>query len=93
MRELPSNPKFIKFQFLAKHSAVTQKVKSAKAAELFRCYVCCERDPACKSWNFKHAQEICEFNNTTKETKPNLFITDEQSYYMKRESGGGYKVS
>ena len=67
--------------------------KSAKAAELFRCYVRCERDPACKSCNFKHTQEICEFNNATKETKPNDFITDEQSYYIKRTGGGGYKAS
>ena len=44
--------------------------KIAKAGELFRCYVGCERDPACKSCNFKHTQEICEFNNETKETNP-----------------------
>ena len=63
--------------------------KTAKAGELFRCYVRCERDPACLSCNFKHAQEICEMNNETKETKPNDFITDEQSYYIKRTGGGG----
>ena len=67
--------------------------KSAKAGELFRCYVGCERDPACKSCNFKHAQGICEFNNVTKETKANDFITDEQSYYIKRKGRGGYKAS
>ena len=27
-------------------------------------------------------------NNETKETKPNDFITDEQSYYIKRTGGG-----
>ena len=64
--------------------------KTAKVGELFRCYVGCERDPACKSCNFKHTQEICELNNETKETKPNDFITDEQSYYIKRTGGGGY---
>ena len=63
--------------------------KTAKAGELFRCYVRCERDPACKSCNFKHTQEICEMNNETKETKRNDFISDEQSYYIKR-TGGGY---
>ncbi|XP_044169874.1 uncharacterized skeletal organic matrix protein 5-like [Acropora millepora] len=61
--------------------------KTAKAGELFRCYVRCERDPACLSCNFKHAQEICEMNNETKETKPNDFITDEESYYIKRTGG------
>ncbi|XP_044178674.1 sushi, von Willebrand factor type A, EGF and pentraxin domain-containing protein 1-like [Acropora millepora] len=61
--------------------------KTAKVGELFRCYVRCERDPACKSCNFKHTQEICEMNNETKETKPNDFITDEQSYYIKRTGG------
>ena len=29
-------------------------------------------------------------NNETKETKPNDFITDEQSYYIKIKGGGGY---
>ena len=62
--------------------------KTAKAGELFRCFVRCERDPMCKSCNFKHTQEICEMNNETKETKPNDFITDEQSYYIKRIGGG-----
>ena len=28
-------------------------------------------------------------NNETKETKPNEFITDEESYYIKRTGGGG----
>ena len=64
--------------------------RTAKAGELFRCYVRCERDPSCKSCNFKHKQEICEMNNETKETKPDDFITDEQSYYIKRTGGGVY---
>ena len=29
-------------------------------------------------------------NNETMETKPNDFITDEQSYYIKRTGGGEY---
>ena len=62
--------------------------KTAKARELFRCFVRCERDPMCKSCNFKYFQEICEMNNETKETKPKDFITDEQSYYIKRTGGG-----
>ena len=64
--------------------------KTAQAGELFRCFVRCERDSACKSCNFKHTWEICEMNNETKETKPNDFISDEQSYYIKRTGGGGY---
>ena len=64
--------------------------KTAKAGELFRCYVRCERDPACKSCNFKYTQGICEMNNEARETKPNDFISDEQSYYIQR-TGGGYK--
>ena len=64
--------------------------KTAKARKLFRCFVRCERDPACKSCNFKHAWKICEMNNETKETKPNYFISDEQSYYIKRTGGGVY---
>ena len=63
--------------------------KTAISGELFRCYVRCERDPVCKSCNFKHSQQICEMNNETKETKPNDFITEQQSYYIKRTGGGG----
>ena len=63
--------------------------EAAKVGWLFRCYVRCERDPACKRCNFKHAQEICEMNNETKENKPNDFITDEQRYYINRTGGGG----
>ncbi|XP_074607190.1 uncharacterized protein LOC141860103 [Acropora palmata] len=61
--------------------------KTAKVGELFSCYVRCERDPACKSCNFKHTHDICELNNETKETRPNDFITDEQSYYIKHTGG------
>ena len=63
---------------------------TARVGELFRCYMRCERDPACKSCNFKHTQRTCEMNNETKETKPNDFITDEQSYYIERTGGGRY---
>ncbi|XP_044173439.1 uncharacterized protein LOC114973131 [Acropora millepora] len=58
--------------------------QTAKVGELFRCYVRCERDPACKSCNFKHTHEICEMNNETEETKPNDFIAEKGSYYIKR---------
>ncbi|XP_067056243.1 uncharacterized protein [Acropora muricata] len=61
--------------------------QTAKVGELFRCYVRCERDPACKSCNFKHTHEICEMNNETKETRPNDFITEKQSYYIKHTGG------
>ena len=66
--------------------------KTEEIEGLFSCYLLCERDPACKSGNFKHAQRICEMNNETKETKPNDFIPDEQSYYIKRTDGGGYRT-
>ena len=61
--------------------------KTAKVKGLFTCYVQCDRDPASKSCNFKHTKDICEINNQTKETKPNDFISDEQSYYIKRTGG------
>ena len=70
---------------LCGHTYKTEEVEG-----LFKCYVRCETDPACVSCNFKHTQKTCEMNNETKETKPNDFITDEQSYYIKIEGGGGY---
>ena len=71
-------------------SAPWSHLQNFKARGLFRCFVRCERDPACESCNFKHAGKICEINYETKETKPNYFISDEQSYYIKRTGGGGY---
>ena len=64
--------------------------KTAKAEELFRCYVRCERDPGCKNCNFKHTQELCEMNNETKVAKPQDFISYERSYYIPRIVRGGY---
>ncbi|XP_044170372.1 neurocan core protein-like [Acropora millepora] len=61
--------------------------KIAKVGGLFTCYARCDRDPACKSCNFKHTKDSCEMNNETKEAKPNDFISDEQSYYIKRIGG------
>ena len=66
--------------------------KTAKAGDLSRCYVRCERDLACKSCNFKHTEEICEMNNETKDTKPNDFISCDKSYYIKRIVRGGYQT-
>ena len=61
--------------------------KTEKVGGLFTFYVQCDRDPASKSCNFKHTKDICKMNNQTKETKPNDFISDEQSYYIKRTGG------
>ena len=52
-----------------------------------QCQVLCENDPKCRSYNFYILTKECEMNDETKESKPNDFVTDDQRFYMKRESG------
>ena len=52
----------------------------------FECQNICENDPRCASYNYFIPGRVCELNSKTKEAKPDDFVTDEQRFYMKRES-------
>ena len=49
------------------------------------CQNTCERDPRCASYNFYIPGKVCELNRHTKEEIPDDFVTDELSFYMRRE--------
>ena len=57
--------------------------KSVAVAHPVECLAVCEKDPMCKSYNFFILKKLCELNNRTKETSPQDFVSDEESFYMR----------
>ena len=49
----------------------------------FECQVLCENELACQSYNYFLPKKICEINNRTKEARPDDFVPDENSFYMR----------
>ena len=55
-------------------------------------YVClkeCRLDLRCQSFNYVISKEMCEFNNRTKEARPEDFVPDPDRYYLRRDIGRG----
>ncbi|XP_068685489.1 uncharacterized protein [Montipora foliosa] len=48
------------------------------------CYLICDRDVRCQSYNVIIGRKICELNNRTKEARPEDFLPDSKRFYMKR---------
>ena len=48
------------------------------------CLSSCGTDDRCQSFNFVMSSHMCEFNDRTKEAKPNDFIPDQDRYYFKK---------
>ncbi|PFX14256.1 hypothetical protein AWC38_SpisGene21603 [Stylophora pistillata] len=48
------------------------------------CYLRCEEEVTCQSYNVVVGQNICELNDRTKEATPEDFIPDKRRFYMKR---------
>ena len=53
------------------------------------CYLWCEKEIRCQSYNFVIGQNICELNNRTKEARPEDFAPDWKKFYMKRSQNRG----
>ena len=53
------------------------------------CYLMCEEEVICRSYNFEIGQKLCELNNRTKEARPEDFMPDQTRFYMKRASNRG----
>ncbi|KAJ7362199.1 hypothetical protein OS493_013297, partial [Desmophyllum pertusum] len=49
----------------------------------FECQVMCENELTCQSYNYFLPKKICEINNRTKEARPDDFVPDENSFYMR----------
>ena len=53
------------------------------------CYLMCEEEVTCQSFNFVTRQNVCELNNRTKEARPEDFRPDQTRVYMKRPKNRG----
>ena len=48
------------------------------------CLPSCSTDDRCQSFNFVVSSHMCEFNDRTKEAKPEDFIADPDRYYFRK---------
>ena len=48
------------------------------------CVIACRRDQRCQSFNFVISVGKCEFNNRTKEARPEDFVQDQGRFYYRR---------
>ena len=53
------------------------------------CWFVCRTDGCCLSFNLSDASRMCEFNDRTKEAKPEDFIPDPDRYYFKKPVNRG----
>ena len=53
------------------------------------CYMMCEEEVTCQSYNFVIGQKWCELNNRTKEARPEDFKPDQTRFYMRRTRNRG----
>ncbi|KAL9958364.1 hypothetical protein ACROYT_G035370 [Oculina patagonica] len=58
--------------------------KTYKVGWPHECFLRCDEEVTCQSYNFHIGQKICELNNRTKEARPEDFLPDRTRYYMKR---------
>ena len=65
--------------FLKGHTFKTYKVGRPE-----ECYLRCDEELTCQSYNFHIGKKVCELNNRTKEARPEDFMPDQTKFYMKR---------
>ena len=82
--QCPTSQKTNKGMFLRGHT-----FKTAKVGRPGVCYLMCEEELTCQSYNFVISQKICELNNRTKESRPEDFKPDRTRFYMIRARNRG----
>ena len=82
--QCPAAEKSIDGMFLRGHTFKTTKVGWPGG-----CYLMCEEEVKCQSYNFVIGHKICELNNRTKEARPEDFKPDQTKLYMKRRRNRG----
>ena len=82
--QCPTSQKTNKGMFLRGHTFKTTKVGRPGV-----CYLMCEEELTCQSYNFVISQKICELNNRTKESRPEDFKPDRTRFYMIRARNRG----
>ena len=63
--------------------------KTYKAGWPDECYLKCNEEVTCQSYNFHIGKKVCELNNRTKEARPEDFMPDQTRFYMKRAGNRG----
>ena len=58
--------------------------KTSKVGWLAGCYLICEEEVICQSYNYVINRKVCELNNRTKEARPEDFMPDQSRFYVKR---------
>ncbi|KAL9958378.1 hypothetical protein ACROYT_G035384 [Oculina patagonica] len=58
--------------------------KTYKVGWPHECFLRCDEEVTCQSFNFHIGQKVCELNSRTKEARPEDFMPDRTRYYMKR---------
>ena len=53
------------------------------------CFLMCEEEVTCQSYNFVIGHKVCELNNRTKEARPEDIKQDQRRFYMKRGKNRG----
>lgn len=46
------------------------------------CFIKCQQEQKCQSFNYVLNENVCEMNNRSKEAKPEKFVTDQGRLYM-----------
>ena len=82
--QCPTAENSIGGMFLRGHTFNTTKVGCPGG-----CYLMCEEELKCQSYNFVIGHKVCELNNRTKEARPEDFKPDQGRFYMKRARNRG----
>lgn len=63
--------------------------KKTRVSSPIECLQACNADFRCHSFNYVFAQDMCELNNRTKESRPANFVKDFDRYYFERNTKAG----
>ena len=63
--------------------------KTAMAGMGLECVFMCRTDDRCQSFNFVISRHLCEFNDRTKEARPEDFVADPDRYYYTKDINRG----
>ena len=55
---------------------------------LFACFIACNMQPACQSFNYDLAYKACQLNNNTKYFRPEYFVEKGSSVYADNPDSG-----
>lgn len=63
--------------------------KSKRVQNPYECWVFCDSEVTCKSYNYVKTGKICELNYITEEEKPEDFVQDETRFYTRKWKNRG----